>query len=178
MIYAEGTPTESYLETGNRHAFANGGGALTLHPDFAQKLREQTGCAPFAEFGPIVEKTRAQILARTNQHLTNNPGLTLHTNQDGTVIIASRSAIPGHLNPDPRDQRILGVKIKSLHAGAQKIPLDHPDLTAGWHTVEADGRWTNGRAIIPATLAKDGPITIELAATLAYPAPQPKRQYA
>jgi hypothetical protein len=178
VIYAEGTPAESYLETGNRPAFANGGGALTLHPDFAQKLREQTGRAPLAEFGPLVEKTRAQILARTNQNLTDDPALTLHTNQDGTVIISSRSAIPGQLNPDPRDQRILGVKIKSLRAGAKIINLDHPDLTAGWHTPEPDGRWTNGRAIIPAALAKDGPITIELAATTQYPAPQPKRQYA
>ncbi|OYV71392.1 MAG: hypothetical protein B7Z67_00030 [Acidiphilium sp. 21-60-14] len=175
VLYAEGTPAESYLETGNRHAFSNGGSALTLHPDFAQTLREQTSCAPFAESGPIVEKTRAQILARTNQHLTNNPGLTLHTNQDGSVTIRSRSAIPGHLNPDPRDQRILGVKIKSLKAGAQKIPLDHPDLTEGWHGVEADGRWTNGRAMIPAALTKDGPITLELAATTQYPAPQPSR---
>jgi hypothetical protein len=178
VIYAEGTPSESYLETGNRHAFANGGGALTLHPDFAQKLREQTSCAPFAEFGPVVEKTRAQILARTNQHLTTDPALTLRTNDDGSVTIQSRSVIPGQLTHDPRDQRILGVKIKSLAAGTQEIALDHPDLTAGWHTVEPDGRWTNGCAIIPATLAKGGRITIELAATTRYPIQPLKCQHA
>jgi hypothetical protein len=173
VLYAEGTPAESYLETGNRNAFANGGGALTLHPDFAQTLREQTGCAPFAESGPIVEQTRAQILARTHQPLTNDPALTLQPNPDGSVTIHSRRAIPGYFSPDPRDQRTLGVKILSLHAGSRKIPLDHPLLTEGWHGVEPDGRWTNGSGLIPAALAKHGPITIKLAATLAYPTQQP-----
>jgi hypothetical protein len=165
VLYAEGTPAESYLETGNRNAFSNGGGARTLHPDFAQTLREQTSCAPFAESGPIVEQTRAQILARTHQPLTNNPALTLQPNPDGSVIISSRSAIPGYLSPDPRDQRTLGVKILSLRAGRREIPLDHPLLTEGWHGVEPDGRWTNGSGIIPAALAKHGPITLKLAAT-------------
>jgi aryl-phospho-beta-D-glucosidase BglC (GH1 family) len=173
VLYAEGTPAESYLETGNRNAFSNGGGALTLHPDFAQTLREQTSCAPFAESGPIVEQTRAQILARTHQPLTNDPALTLQPNPDGSVIISSRSAIPGYFSPDPRDQRTLGVKILSLHAGSREINLDHPRLTEGWHGVEPDGRWTNGSGIIPAALAQHGPITIKLAATLAYPTEQP-----
>ncbi|OYV68135.1 MAG: hypothetical protein B7Z67_14250, partial [Acidiphilium sp. 21-60-14] len=179
VLYAEGTPAESYLETGNRHAFANGGGgAMILHPDFAQTLREQTSCAPFAESGPIVEQTRAQILARAHQPLTDDPALTLHTNQDGSVTILSRSAIPGYFSPDPRDQRTLGVKILSLRVGRRKIPLDHPLLTEGWHTTEPDGRWTNGRGIIPAALAKGGPITLELAATTQYPTQHPKRQSA
>ncbi|OYV69007.1 MAG: hypothetical protein B7Z67_10890 [Acidiphilium sp. 21-60-14] len=123
-----------------------------------------------------MEQTRAQILARTHQPLTTDPALTLHTNQDGSVTIHSRSGIPGYFSPDPRDQRTLGVKILSLRAGAQKIPLDHPLLTAGWHTTEPDGRLTNGRGIIPASLAKGGPITLELAATTQYPTQHPKRK--
>jgi hypothetical protein len=35
VVLAEGLPTETYLETGARFAFENGGGALQLHPDFA-----------------------------------------------------------------------------------------------------------------------------------------------
>jgi hypothetical protein len=34
-ILAEGLPCESYLDTGNRAAFANGGVVRQLHPDFA-----------------------------------------------------------------------------------------------------------------------------------------------
>jgi hypothetical protein len=35
VVLAEGLPTESYLETGARFAFENGGGAMELHPNFA-----------------------------------------------------------------------------------------------------------------------------------------------
>ncbi|HEY0225698.1 MAG TPA: Hint domain-containing protein, partial [Mycobacterium sp.] len=34
VLLAEGLPAESYLETGGRSAFENGGGAVQLHPDF------------------------------------------------------------------------------------------------------------------------------------------------
>ena len=35
MVLAEGLPAETYLETGARFAFENGGGAMELHPNFA-----------------------------------------------------------------------------------------------------------------------------------------------
>ena len=35
VVLAEGLPAETYLETGGRFAFENGGGAMQLHPDFA-----------------------------------------------------------------------------------------------------------------------------------------------
>ncbi|HEX4368574.1 MAG TPA: Hint domain-containing protein [Rhodopila sp.] len=35
VVLAEGLPAETYLETGGRAAFENGGGAIELHPDFA-----------------------------------------------------------------------------------------------------------------------------------------------
>ena len=180
VLYAEGTPAESYLETGNRHAFTNTDSLpLLLHPNLAQTRRVRESCAPFTEHGPLVEAVRTRILARANIPLTNDPALTLQTNKDGSVTIQSRSAIPGQLNPDPRDQRRLGVKIATLttEVGA-KIPLDHPLLTEGWHAMEPDGRWTNGRAIIPAELVQGGAITIDLAATLAFPVDQQTSQYA
>ena len=34
-VQAEGLPAETYLETGGRFAFENGGGAMQLHPGFA-----------------------------------------------------------------------------------------------------------------------------------------------
>jgi autotransporter passenger strand-loop-strand repeat protein len=64
VIFAEGCAVESYLETGNRGAFENGGGAITLHPDFAQSRREAESCAPFTESGPVLEATAALLLRR------------------------------------------------------------------------------------------------------------------
>ncbi len=64
VIFAENCAVETYLETGNRGAFANGTQALTLHPDFAQTLREQKSCAPFIDSGPTLEAAREQTMRR------------------------------------------------------------------------------------------------------------------
>ena len=45
VILAEGLACESYLDTGNRGAFANGGGATMMHADFALKVWERESCA-------------------------------------------------------------------------------------------------------------------------------------
>jgi hypothetical protein len=175
-IYAEGTPTESYLDTGNRSFFENAGIAVSLHPDFstaalAQQDRAQQSCAPFIEAGPLVEAIRARILARAAIATTNDPAILITKQADGSVILHSRHAIPGHLTPDPRDRRTLGVKIARISAGDADIPLNHPLLADGWHDPDHGGRWTNGRAIIPAALVAGCEITIEIIGSLAYPAP-------
>lgn len=168
IIYAEGTPSETYLDTGNRANFSNGGAPVALHPDFAQTLREREGCAPFHESGATVEKIRAQLIARASLALTTDPAFRLRAQPDGSIALLSRSAIPGHLSPDPRDQRQLGVKITTLHIGGEQIPLDHPDLCDGWHRAEPDGRWTNGRAIIPAQLLNGQTPELTIGATTQY----------
>jgi hypothetical protein len=169
VLFAEGAAAESYLETGNRAAFENGGDALTLHPDFAQTLREQRGCTPFAESGPAVETVRQRILDRAGIETTGDPDLRIRY-QNGGAIIESRSAIPGEIFADPRDRRRLGVKIASFRADGRDIPLDHPALTAGWHDPEPDGRWTNGGAEIPAeVLGGASNLEVALVAALRYP---------
>ncbi|MCW8306871.1 Hint domain-containing protein [Acidiphilium sp. PA] len=169
VLLAEGCPAESYLETGNRGAFVNGETTLILHPDFAQRKRETQGCAPFAEFGTIVEAVRAEILARLSLRTTEDPELRIKF-KDGDAVVESRSTIPGHIAPDPRDRRLLGVKIREITIDDATVPLDHPDLTNGWHTQESDGRWTNGRAIIPASILKGSrSVSLAVASTLTYP---------
>jgi len=64
VIFAEGVAVETYLETGNRGDFENGGGAVRLHPEFAQALREAASCAPFTEDGPVVVRARDRLAAR------------------------------------------------------------------------------------------------------------------
>ncbi len=63
VIRAEGLAVESYLETGQRSAFRNGGPAIALHPDFARRAREAGGCAPLRVTGPAVMRLREQLLA-------------------------------------------------------------------------------------------------------------------
>ena len=64
VILAEGLPAESYLDLGNRGAFDNGGGALTLHPDFATRVWERDACAELILGGPVLEAVRRQLLIR------------------------------------------------------------------------------------------------------------------
>jgi hypothetical protein len=168
VLFAEGAAAESYLETGNRGAFANGGPDVTLHPDFAQRLRESKGCAPFAEAGPVVEAVRQRILDRAGIPTTCDPAVSVRI-EDGNAIIASRSAIPGEIFADPRDRRRLGVKISAVESDGVPIPLDHPALAEGWHDLEPDGRWTNGRAVIPAALVQNGKISLKIVASVMYP---------
>ncbi len=172
VIYAEGTPAESYLECGNRAAFADGGPVLALHPDFGQAQREARSCAPFIEAGPVVEAVRRRCLARTPVSMHTDPQMRVRHQPDGSALIVSRRAVPGLRTADPRDRRMLGVKIAQLLIGGTPVALDDPRLSEGWHDVEPDGRWTNGRARIPAELIGGQAITVKIASLLAYPARQ------
>ncbi len=171
VIFAEGAAAESYLESGNRAAFENGGAPVTLHPDFANSLRLAKSCAPFVEDGPVVEAVRADILRRADIATTDDPAWSIRY-ENGAAIIASRAAVPGEMFADPRDRRRLGVKVARLEIAGKTVKLDHPALCQGWHDVEPDGRWTDGRAIIPPGLIPIGAqVAINLAATLRYPTP-------
>ncbi len=64
VIFAERLAVESYLETGNRGGFENGGTAMLLHPEFAQAMREAASCAPFTETGPVVAAARKLLCER------------------------------------------------------------------------------------------------------------------
>jgi hypothetical protein len=167
ILFAENTAAESYLDTGNRHDF-EGGALLSLYPMFNQVRREAEGCAPFAEHGPVVEQVRARILARAAIPMTEDAGVTLERTAGG-VAIRSRSAVPGHLTPDPRDRRVLGVKIAALEVDGRAIALHDPRLATGWHDLEADGRCTDGMAMVPASLAdRPSRLRVTLAATQRY----------
>ena len=65
VVLAEGLPAETYLDTGNRAAFA-GGHMQRLHPDFAERVRETHGCLPLAASGDVVARVRAAVQARLN----------------------------------------------------------------------------------------------------------------
>jgi predicted Zn-dependent protease len=61
LVYAEGLPAESYLDSGNRHAFEGGGRALMLHPDFSRHAWEAGACAELHVTGPVVAAARAAL---------------------------------------------------------------------------------------------------------------------
>jgi phospholipase/lecithinase/hemolysin len=151
VLFANNTPAESYLETGQRAAFENGDDAMILHPQFGEAVRSAASCAPLAESGPIVEAVRQRILDRVGLTLTDEAELRVVRCAEG-IRIRSRCAIPGEVAADPRDRRTLGVKISAIEVGGVMIPANHELLTEGWHNAEADGRWTDGDALVPNAL--------------------------
>ena len=63
VLLAEGLPAESYLDTGNRAAFANGAAHLRLHPDFAP-LSWDDACAELVQAGPRVVAAKRRLFER------------------------------------------------------------------------------------------------------------------
>ena len=171
VLLAEGLPCESYLDTGNRSAFANGGPAMQLHADLASGVWSTRACAPLAIGGPAVAGVRRRLLARANAlgfALTGDPAIELDTGAhriaaivsdrririslpEGceTARLLSRIAIPAETTADRDDHRRLGIAIARLWFDGVPVALDDPRLGAGWYKRECDEdgeewRWTNG----------------------------------
>jgi ELWxxDGT repeat protein len=67
VLLAEGLPTESYLDTGDRSNFENGGGPVRLYPDHSARMWEAKGCAPLVVTGPALTSVRTRLLQRAAQ---------------------------------------------------------------------------------------------------------------
>ncbi len=64
LLLAEGLPTESYLENGDRNSFENGGGPMLLHPDFSRWSWDARACAELKVTGPELQAIRAKLARR------------------------------------------------------------------------------------------------------------------
>jgi hypothetical protein len=172
VLSAEGVPAESYLDTGNRSAFANGDAVIDLHPDFARQVWEARGCAPFVLNGRRMIAAKRRLVARANalgHATTDDPGLCMLVDGREVVVEAdgrkrrvrlpasatnihlrSRVCIPLHDCADTDDLRQLGVAIARLRLDGRTIELGSPALAAGWHAPEPDWRWSDGDGVIVA----------------------------
>jgi hypothetical protein len=183
VLFAEGLACESYLDTGNRAAFANGGSVIEAHPDFARRVWQSAGCAPLVTAGPALARAKSGLLTRLPRlgyGVTTDPALSLALDgtpltptRDGewlclhfpdgaaTLTLDSRIGRPAELDADSTDTRPLGIALRALRLDGVDTPLDHPCLTAGWHDPEPGWRWTCGNA----TLDLRGRRRAELAVT-------------
>ncbi len=75
VVVANGLACESYLDTGNRGAFANAGGVVQTHPDFARRVWEAEACAPQITHGPRLGAIRARLARRSAAYLGAATGL-------------------------------------------------------------------------------------------------------
>jgi hypothetical protein len=70
VVMAEGLPAESYLDTGDRSGFENGGGPVALHAEFAARgldgavQWEALSCAPLVVTGEALAAVRRRVASR------------------------------------------------------------------------------------------------------------------
>jgi Ca2+-binding RTX toxin-like protein len=181
ILVADGLPAETYLDTGNRSAFANGGAAVMAHPDFAFEVWAKQSCAKLLVAGPDLIAIRRRVLARVPNRLTAAPDLALRANgrrltpdREGryrlppgaALHLASRHASPAETDADSADHRRLGVGISRLFLDGLPIALDDPRLTTGWHAPERGLRWTDGNAVLD--LPAGGLLEVTVAMTTQY----------
>ncbi len=189
VLLAEGLACESYLDTGNRAAFANGGGATMLHPDFARDASEQTACAELVLRGPRVVAARQSLLDRAaalGHRITADAGLRvladgrrLNVTLAGSRVavrlppradrirLVSRNWRPAHTRSDESDMRRLGIAVSEISLDGRPLSLADPRLSSGWHCPEPDGAggswaWTTGDAGIAIAGERDLHFTVAM----------------
>ena len=84
LLLADGLPAESYLDVGDRSNFTNGGGLVTMHPNFSldvacEAMWETAACAPLriegVEFDRVASRLRkrARLLGQRNDRKYSRP---------------------------------------------------------------------------------------------------------
>ena len=178
VLIAEGLPAQSYLDTGNRGAFVNGGAFIEAHPDFEPKHWRET-CLPLLGTRCEIAPAKARVLARLfeqGHELTREADA--HVAADGrriepirlsetrlafalpagreSVVLKSNAFIPAHALAESGDERELGLCVARLQIDGDDIVLEDEALAAfGWHRPEREAgrfqrRWTRGEVLLPA----------------------------
>ncbi len=194
VVFANGTPAESYRDDGNRWLFRNANSGWHLPP--------KPPCAPVLTGGPVVDAIWRRLLDRAGPPpslpVTNDPDVHLLVDGKriepaaraggdfvfrlpscpGSVRIRSRHGVPAELGL-ARDPRLLGVAVKRVQvsSGWQLVQIDAGDdrLVDGFHGYEPDDRlrWTNGDAGLPTALFSSfgGPteLVLNLTGRMSYP---------
>lgn len=160
VILAEGLACESYLDTGNRAAFANGGAPVMLHADFARGVWEGEACAPLVVEGGRLAAVRRMLVERAEAlgyRRTGDAGLEVLADgravaaDDGLVRLPagtrevrfrSRSFVPAWHGA--ADTRQLGIAVAGMWLDGERLTLTGP----GWHAAEAGWQWSDGEGTI------------------------------
>ena len=170
-IRAENLACESYLDTGNRSAFANGGPVIDTHPDFALGIWRHRAFAPLVREGERLIAVRRMLQRRAialGYRLLRDPDV--HLCVDESVIrplahptsvarfvvrgparevrLRSLGGIPAETDVASDDHRLLGVMLGGIfvvgNGYRREIPLDAMGHAPGLYPPESDAagaRW-------------------------------------
>jgi hypothetical protein len=175
VLLAEGLPTESYLDTGNRGGFAEAG-VVSLFPDFgigAREVWERFGCRPLVEAGPALDAARAHLAARAAA-LGFAPVAfqRVELDQVGSVQVAVPAGVERlHLLSACRvpdgERRRLGAAVAAISLDGVSLWDEGPD--SGFYPVEQSAggmyRWTDGEGVLRVAPA-DWPRMLEVSVVM------------
>ena len=192
VLLAEGAPCESYLDTGNRAAFANGDGPTALHPDFALppdfalRVWDSDACARLVRDGAILAAARSRLLAcaeTLGHRRTGDPALAIRADghlcpaivegarwrlclPPGTALLRlrSRAWVPARMTAAETDTRTLGIAVAQLTFDGHPVPLDDPRLASGWLAPEPGWRCTDGDAALCVAGVREVAFSLPIAA--------------
>ncbi len=139
VILAEGLPCESYLDTGNRGAFSNGGAAVQMQPEFALTIWNAEGCAPLILHGAELEAARSFLLhraAKLGHAWTREADIRLVV--DGTEI---RPEAQGRFARFHVPANARGVRLRSRSAVPARTPRQQPGSPAARRGCRQDRVW-------------------------------------
>ena len=142
ILFAEGLPAESYIDTGNSGFFANSGQPMVLHPDLTDEsrypTREAGSCAPFvwdeASVQPVWQRLADRAGPASQCATTTDADLRLVADRRTPkpvlsdsdrimfvvprgareVRLVSRAQLPTEARPWLEDRRRLGVRVKRI----------------------------------------------------------------
>lgn len=167
ILVAEGQPAESYLDCGNRSAFAEHEGPIDMHPRFApapeaEHLWRERACAPRGDEVEAIGKIWAALQVRARElgaATTADPGLRLVADGEMltpvavenrrfrfdipegvvTLRLLSRADVPADLAElENPDRRRLGVRVSGLEVDGATVDAGHPAFLSGWNEVEIE----------------------------------------
>ncbi|WP_342149832.1 Hint domain-containing protein [Methylorubrum sp. SB2] len=180
ILLAEGLPSESYIECGNRAFFDDAPVTdLNAAPDMRPSGREAF-CRPLHEGGPLVDAVRERLSDRAETlgwALVETPFAELRIVADGQIVqpesqglsarvrlpadarevwLECETSVPAHLGRSA-DDRALGLCLAALTADdglsvRRTLQADSAELVDGFHAAGEGHRWTTARARVPASL--------------------------
>lgn len=155
VLFAEGLPCETWLDTGARGLFENtpAGGAAP-----------RVACAPRVEGGPVLDRVRAALGGAGTQDVAlHRTGLHVVAIAPGTGAVRLSSPA-GRV---PGDARVLGAAVSALTLDGRAVGLDDGRLASGFHPAEDGWVWTDGAALLTVGPARALRIAVAALAPLA-----------
>jgi hypothetical protein len=182
-VLANGTPAETFLDTGNRHQFDSANIHALFAPapvdsDAALRIWAERGCARLLLSGPalaILHRRFRERAALLGYVLTEDAdlrftagGRRLPATQPAPGVwqvqlaagidrleLLSRSGPALEIASGLDDRRCLGVALAGLALDGYSLALDDTALAEGFHPVEPNCRWTDGAAMLRLPTSRD-----------------------